>query len=57
MPDGGLGAAEDGVNARAEPLASSEVDRTSHVAPVISRSVRGVEHLVVLLRPSFRQIH
>ena len=51
-----LGAAEHRVDARDLPLAASEVRLRSDLAPVVAGGVRGVDHLVVLLRRAIRQL-
>lgn len=49
VPERRLGAAENGVDARALPLAAREVDRRTGGGPVVPRRVRCMDHLVHLL--------
>lgn len=50
----GLGAPEARVDPRHLPLAPPEIHPAADRGPVVARSVRGVDHLVVLLQRSLR---
>src|SRR6476469_7872294 len=52
-----LTAAEHAVDARHLPLAAREVDRPTHLAPVVPRGVGGVDHLGVLLTRTVGHLH
>ena len=54
--EGGLRASEHGVDARDLPLAATEVRACADLAPVVPGAMRGVNHLVVLLGRSVRQL-
>ena len=51
-----LRAAEHGVDARDLPLAAREVRLRADLAPVIAGRMRGMDHLVVLLRRAVREL-
>ena len=53
---GRLGTTQDGIDARALPLAAGEVDGLPDLAPVVAAGMGGVEHLVVLERRAVRSL-